>query len=143
MSMTIAEREEFLAGVHVAVLSVCDGVRGTLSVPIWYAYVPGGTVDVITVGRSRKGQLISRAGRFSLCAQTEVAPYKYVSVEGPVVWTQHPVDPDERRAVARRYLGKELGDLHVKSTAAAAAGNVMFRMAPESWLARDFSKQFR
>jgi hypothetical protein len=31
------------------------------------------------------GKLLERAGRFSLCVQTETLPYKYVSVEGPVV----------------------------------------------------------
>jgi hypothetical protein len=30
-------------------------------------------------------QLLAHSGRFSLCAQTETAPYKYVSVEGPSV----------------------------------------------------------
>ena len=34
---------------------------------------------------SRKGKLLEAAGRFSLCAQTEAPPYKYVTVEGPIV----------------------------------------------------------
>ena len=42
-SMNRAEREEFLAGLHVGVLSV-DGGDGTppLTVPVWYTYQPGG-----------------------------------------------------------------------------------------------------
>ena len=82
--MTTAEREAFLAGVHVGILSVDDPGRGPLTVPVWYAYEPGGTVDVITGGQSVKARRLRAAGRFSLCAQIETPPYRYVSVEGPI-----------------------------------------------------------
>jgi len=37
--MSAAEREEFLAGVHVGVLSAAVGAaRRTLAVPVWYSY---------------------------------------------------------------------------------------------------------
>jgi hypothetical protein len=54
-TMSRAEREQFLAGVHVGVLSVgsADGPR-TLAVPVWYSYQPGGRVSVIT-GRTTRG----------------------------------------------------------------------------------------
>jgi nitroimidazol reductase NimA-like FMN-containing flavoprotein (pyridoxamine 5'-phosphate oxidase superfamily) len=86
VTMTRAEREQFLAGVHVGVLSVAsvDG-GGPLAVPVWYSYQPGGTVDVITGDSTRKAAAIRAAGRFSLCAQDEQPPYKYVTVEGPAV----------------------------------------------------------
>jgi nitroimidazol reductase NimA-like FMN-containing flavoprotein (pyridoxamine 5'-phosphate oxidase superfamily) len=55
LSMSRDEREEFLADVHVAVLSVAsaDG-RGPLTVPVWYTYQTGGTVNVSTGQGSRK-----------------------------------------------------------------------------------------
>ena len=139
--MTTQEREAFLAGVHVGVLSVDDPGHGPLTVPVWYAYEPGGTVDVITAGRSVKARCVRAAGRFSLCAQTEVPPYSYVSVEGPVVAVE-PTGPDERRSMAYHYLGAELGDLYLAATAEDAADSVVFRMAPERWLTTDFAKQF-
>ena len=71
--------------MHVGVLAVADAGDRVLAVPVWYAYAPGGTVDVITGGESRKARYLHTAGRFSLSAQTETAPYRYVSVEGPVV----------------------------------------------------------
>jgi nitroimidazol reductase NimA-like FMN-containing flavoprotein (pyridoxamine 5'-phosphate oxidase superfamily) len=37
-TMTPAEREAFLAGLHVGVISLVDAGRGPLTVPIWYAY---------------------------------------------------------------------------------------------------------
>jgi nitroimidazol reductase NimA-like FMN-containing flavoprotein (pyridoxamine 5'-phosphate oxidase superfamily) len=138
MSMSRAEREEFLSGVHVGVLSVDQPGRAPLAVPVWYSYEPGGTVNVITGSNSKKGTLIFASGRFSLCAQSEDPPYKYVSVEGPVAESDSPVSGDERRAMAHRYLGKEFGDLYIEST--EDSGNVVFRMSPESWLTADFGK---
>jgi nitroimidazol reductase NimA-like FMN-containing flavoprotein (pyridoxamine 5'-phosphate oxidase superfamily) len=142
LSMTRAEREAFLAEVHVAVLCVNQPLGGPLAVPVWYSYEPGGVVTVMTGATSRKGRCIMEAGRFTLCVQTEVPPYKYVSVEGAVTKTEHTVDPDERRRMAHRYLGQEFGDLYIESTEDQAAGNVVFRMTPESWMTTDYAKQF-
>ena len=83
LPMSRAEREEFLAGPHVAVLGVAapDG-RGPLTVPVWYTYQPGGTVNQSTGRNTRKAPAMAAAGRFSLCAQDERPPYN-VTVEGP------------------------------------------------------------
>ena len=44
--MSQAEREEFLAGVHVGVLSVGAGEgRAPITTPVWYSYQPGGQAD--------------------------------------------------------------------------------------------------
>ena len=143
MTMSVEEREQFLAEVHVGVLSVARAGRGPLTVPVWYSYRTGGEVTVITGAMSTKASLISEAGRFSLCAQSEEAPYRYVSVEGPVTAIEAPVDPDEDRAMAYRYLGQEFGDLYLAATAADAAENCTVRMRPESWSSADFAKQYR
>ena len=114
---------------------------GVLStIPVWYSYVPGGTVNVITGGQSVKAQLLRAAGRFSLCVQNESMPYRYVSVEGPITAMDETVSDDERRALAHRYLGAEGGDLYVASTAEQAAGSVAFRMSPERWRTSDYGK---
>jgi nitroimidazol reductase NimA-like FMN-containing flavoprotein (pyridoxamine 5'-phosphate oxidase superfamily) len=45
VSMDHAEREAFLADVHVGVLTVVAGAgRGPLATPVWYSYRPGGPV---------------------------------------------------------------------------------------------------
>ena len=104
-AMSVTEREEFLAGVHVGVLSAAAGTAGqTLAVPVWYSYQPGGLLIVLTGRQSRKAAAIRAAGRFSLCAQDDHLSYRYVSVEGPVV-SEEELDPAERLAMARRYLG--------------------------------------
>jgi len=139
VTMTREEREQFLGGVHVGVLSVAsvDG-RGPLAVPVWYSYQPGGTVNVITGGSTRKAAAILAAGRFSLCAQDERPPYKYVTVEGPV--TIEEAGHEERLGLARRYLGLEGGYAYV--TANPTGGQIVFRMTPEHWLTVDYSKVY-
>ncbi len=140
--MTRAEREEFLAGVHVGIVSVDDPGHGPLSVPVWYAYQPGATVDILTDGQSRKARRMRAAGRFTLCVQTESIPYCYVSVEGPITVIRDTVSPEERRALAYRYLGQELGDRYLAATSDDPSESAVFRMSPERWLSADFSRQF-
>jgi PPOX class probable F420-dependent enzyme len=140
--MTKAEREAFLADVHVGVLAIHEPGRGPLTVPIWYAYEPGGDVRIVTERGSRKGRLLAASPRVSLCAQTETAPYRYVSVEGPVVHVG-PLDRSgEVGALARRYLGPELGAQYVAATAASAQEQILVRIRPERWLTVDYRKEY-
>jgi nitroimidazol reductase NimA-like FMN-containing flavoprotein (pyridoxamine 5'-phosphate oxidase superfamily) len=137
VSMSNAEREAFLAGVHVGVLTVVAGARrGPLATPMWYSYSPGGAVTVTTGGTTRKARAIAAAGRFSLCAQDEAPPYRYVTVEGPAVIEA--AELSERIAIARRYLGVERGDAFIAAN--PGTGDVVIRMAPEHWQTADFSK---
>jgi PPOX class probable F420-dependent enzyme len=140
LAMSVAEREQFLAGMHVGILSVVlgDG-RGPLTMPVWYGYQPGGEVHVITERDSRKVGAVRAAGRMTLCAQDETPPYRYVSVEGPVAIEN--VDPADRRVMARRYLGTEGGDQYVATNPDAAGTNILLRLSPEHWLTADFGKQ--
>ena len=127
LSMSPAEREEFLAGVHVGVLSVAQaGGAGPLTVPVWYTYRPGGTVNMSTGRGTRKAWAIEAAGRFTLCVQDERPPYKYVTVEGSV--TAEDATEAERLELARRYLGPEGGDAYIAANPGGT--QVMFRMTP-------------
>ena len=136
--MSVYDREDFLAGPHVAVVGVVDprGVTAPLLVPVWYGYQPGGVVTVQTGRDTVKARLIRAAGRFSLCVQDESAPYRYVSVEGPVV-SEEDLDPAERLAMARRYLGAAGGDRYIADNPDPERENVAFRMRPERWLSQD------
>jgi nitroimidazol reductase NimA-like FMN-containing flavoprotein (pyridoxamine 5'-phosphate oxidase superfamily) len=44
LAMSEHERQEFLAGVHVGVISIERADGPPLTVPIWYGYEPGGLV---------------------------------------------------------------------------------------------------
>lgn len=139
-AMTRQEREQFLAELHVGIISIAEDGRGPLTVPVWYAYQPGGELRVLTASASRKGRLLERARRFSLCAQTETPPYRYVSVEGPVVAIV-PADVErDLRPLARRYLGAGAGDAYIAATREQHADDVLIRMRPERWLTADFGK---
>jgi general stress protein 26 len=83
LTMSATEREAFLAGLHVGVLSVADEAgRAPLAIPVWYLYEPGGDIAFITGRDSPKMDLVRKASRVSLVAQDEELPYRYVSVEG-------------------------------------------------------------
>ena len=138
VSMSRAEREAFLADVHVGVLTVAaaDG-SGPLATPVWYGYSPGGVISVTTGSGTHKARAIIAAGRCSLCAQDEAPPYKYVTVEGPAA--VEPVELAERTAIARRYLGTEAGDAFIAAN--PGIDNVVIRITPERWQTADFGKE--
>ena len=138
--MTKQEREAFLADLHVGIISVTEEGRGPLTVPIWYSYAPGGEVRVVTGGTSRKAQLLRRARRFSLCAHTEAPPYKYVSVEGPIIAIEPANLERDRRPLAHRYFGVRAGDRYIEQTRADTVESVLIRMRPERWLTVDYGK---
>lgn len=141
VTMTRPEREAFLAGVHVGMISIAEDNRGPLTVPVWYAYEPGGELRIATGKNSRKGRLLAHAGRFSLCVQTETPPYRYVSVEGPITAIDSVDAERDLRPLARRYLGAEEGDRFIERTREALADSILIRMRPERWLTADYAKE--
>lgn len=144
LAMTRAEREAFLAGLHVGVISLADGARGPLTVPIWYGYEPGGELWFVTERDSRKGKLLVGLDRLSLCAQVETPPYKYVSVEGPITALEIADLERHQRVLAHRYLGKELGDRYVAQSGDARDRDrsIVVRVRPERWLTVDYTRAY-
>lgn len=136
--MTMDERQAFLADLHVGVIAINEEGRAPLAVPVWYSYEPGGEVSVLMQSDSRKALGIDAAGRFSLCAQTEAPPYRYVTVEGPVASTET-YGADDLLSMATRYLGTEGGQAYMAGTR-DYANAVRISMTPEHWLSVDYSK---
>jgi Pyridoxamine 5'-phosphate oxidase len=137
VAMSAAEREEFLAGAHVGVLSAAVGSAGqTVAVPVWVQLPERGLLTMLTGRRWRKATAIRAAGRFGLCVQGTSPPYRYVSVEGPVISEEEP-GPGERLAMARRYLGAAGGDRYLAGNPDPGRENVAFRMRPQHWLSQD------
>lgn len=135
--MSQSERERFLAALHVGVLSIPNPNAAPLAVPIWYAYQPGGEIEVLTGPTSQKGRLLSEGVPVTLVAQQEALPYKYVSVEGTVSGIR-PGTHEDTLSMAVRYLGDEQG----RGYAEANAGNtsVLVSIRPERWLTVDYAK---
>ncbi|MCP5070276.1 MAG: pyridoxamine 5'-phosphate oxidase [bacterium] len=141
-AMSREERDLFLAETHVGVIAIDRPGRGPLAVPIWYAYEPGGNLWITIETGSLKEELLREVGRFSLCVQNETPPYKYVSVEGPIVSIEPSVKERDEFAMAARYLGEEMAHVYVEGTRADASNRpgVVVTMKPETWLTTDFSK---
>ncbi len=143
--MSRKEREEFLAGLHVGVVSIGDGDHGPLSRPVWYIYEPGGEVVFCTRNDSRKAELLAMGMNVGFLVQEEgdigkgVVP-KYVSIIGPVVKLE-PADLDrDLRPIVHRYLGADIGDAYLKSTRGdRATDETVIRLRPERWHSRDFA----
>jgi nitroimidazol reductase NimA-like FMN-containing flavoprotein (pyridoxamine 5'-phosphate oxidase superfamily) len=139
LKMTVAEREAFLAAVHVGVISIERTDLPPLSVPIWYDYRPDVGVWVLTETTSQKGEALAAAGRFTLVAQTEEPPtYSYVSVEGAITSTRAADREKDSRPMARRYFGQELGDMYTDSQ--SGDETLVFTMQPERWRTVDYGK---
>jgi PPOX class probable F420-dependent enzyme len=144
--MTEQERQEFLAGPHVAVLSIArEGGRTPHATPVWYAYEPGGDVTFFTGTqgrRSRKAELIGKAGAVSLTVQQEEFPYRYVTVEGTVVSEDRPPSAEQVLAVARRYMPEEHAQGFAEAEFAHPSGEfVLFTIRPDRWLSFDFAAE--
>ncbi|MEV5649633.1 pyridoxamine 5'-phosphate oxidase family protein [Nocardia sp. NPDC052254] len=137
-TMTSSEREQFLAEVHVGVIAVERADRAPLAVPIWYDYEPGGDVLVWTEAGTVKDKLIRAAQRFSLTAQVEQPPYRYVTAEGPVVGIE-PATSEIVGSLAVRYMGPEAGAAFVAEN--LTPESIVIRMRPERWLSTDYSKE--
>jgi len=111
-AMDTEEREAFLSDLHVGVIGIERPGRGPLCVPI------------------------------SLCAQDETPPYKYVSVDGPIVSIEPSVKDRDELTMATRYLGEELAFVYVEGTKNDPSNRpgLVVRMRPEAWNTTDFSK---
>ncbi|HEV8559170.1 MAG TPA: pyridoxamine 5'-phosphate oxidase family protein [Actinophytocola sp.] len=144
-TLTPTEREEFLAQPHIGVLSVAgDGDRPPLTVPVWYAYQPGGNLTFFTGtqgANARKTRLLERAGRLSFCVQRPEIPYKYVTVEASVIKVDRAPAFDEVFAVTSRYLPEDAARGFAEAETAAPSGTfVLFTARPDRWLSTDFGE---
>ncbi|MFD7661873.1 pyridoxamine 5'-phosphate oxidase family protein [Streptomyces sp. NPDC059788] len=138
MPLTTEERERFLAEPHIAALSVDSGEAGRapLTVPVWYAYEPGGELWITTERDSRKARLIAAAGRFTMMVDRVSPTVRYVSVEGEVVSTE-PATEEELRAMAGRYLAAEALATYLAEVEPSFGPQVTIRMRPRRWLSSD------
>ena len=137
--MSREEREMFLEDVHVGVLSIPrkEG-SAPLTVPVWYDYSPGGEVWLITGQHSLKGKLLEVGTPVALVVQTEVTPYKYVSVEGSVRTIETTSNESDLKSMAIRYLGEQKGIAYAEGSNEVASIRVSIQ--PERWTTVDYAK---
>lgn len=137
MPLSWEERQKFLAEPHVGALSVSAGPeRGPLTVPMWYQYVPGGEVWVLTSVGSVKAELIRAAGRFTLMVDRVEPTIRYVAVEGPVSRTVAGTD-EHLREISRRYLPPDKVAAYVEFAKADHGEQICIFLQPERWVSAD------
>jgi hypothetical protein len=139
-SLSVRDRELFLAEPHIAALSVSAGPdRGPLLLPIWYQYQPGGEAWVLTEAGSLKARLIKAAGRFSLMVERRVPTNRYVSVEGPVT-RMLPGTDEILREITERYLPPEKVPGYLEFAHAELGEQTAIYLRPERWLTADLGE---
>jgi hypothetical protein len=137
-SLSVRDRELFLAEPHVAALSVSAGQsRGPFTAPIWYQYAPGGEAWVLTEARSRKARLIGAAGRFTLMVERVMPTVRYVSVEGPVTRTVQGTE-ELLREIAARYLPPDKVPAYIEFVETELGEQVAIYLRPQRWMTADF-----
>lgn len=137
MHLSVEERERFLAGAHIGVLSVVASWEAApLAVPVWYAYEPGDVVRFSTETDERALETVRRAGRATLTVQEELPPYRCVSVEGSVI-IYEPTDPAEFRQWVVHCLGEEPGDRYYRAVEDDLEHMTTVRLLPGNWRTRD------
>jgi len=136
-SLSVHDRELFLAEPHIAAFSVSAGPnRGPLTLPIWYQYEPGGEAWVLTPAGSWKTRLIDAAGRFTLMVERVAPTIRYVSVEGPVSHTVPGTD-EMLREIAARYLPPEKVPAYIAFANAELGEQIAIYLRPQRWLSAD------
>jgi hypothetical protein len=70
--------------------------------------------------------------------QTETLPYKYVTVEGPVVEIDRAPTEEEALSITARYLPADEATQWVKDN--LGADSLLVRMRPQQWLSTDYGK---
>jgi nitroimidazol reductase NimA-like FMN-containing flavoprotein (pyridoxamine 5'-phosphate oxidase superfamily) len=138
--MSRAEREEFLAGVHVGIVSVDEPGEGPLSVPVWYLYEPAGEIVLVTRPQARKAPLLRVGAPVSFLVQSEEMPPKYVSVQGTVTSAEPADVARDLKPVVRKYLGTAVGDAYVDGTRPNGTDEIVIRIRPRRWFSRDFGR---
>ena len=137
LAMTQQEREAFLAETRIGVVSIPEERRGPLTVPVWYAYKPGGEIRFVIDKESQKAKLLSHTNRISICIHDDSLPYRYVSIEGPFTLDTADTERDIR-GIARNYLGSEGADQHTERV--RGRDSVLVQLHPERWYSVDFGK---
>ncbi|WP_132190404.1 pyridoxamine 5'-phosphate oxidase [Kribbella orskensis] len=142
-TMTKQQREEFLAGPHVGVLSVAGGAgQAPTSVPTFYTYEPGGEITMFTGTQRRAPKRIERikeAGVVTLVVQREAMPPAYVTVEAELVAVAPPT-PEQMLTIARRYMPEEHAQGYVQAEL-GDPGNIVILLTfrPVRWFSSDTS----
>jgi PPOX class probable F420-dependent enzyme len=97
--------------------------------PIWYAVDDDGTIVFTTGETTVKGRNLRRTGYAAMSVDDDVAPFSFVTVEGPVTISDD-LDDVRRWAglIGARYRGAERADEYGERN--GVAGELVVRLRP-------------
>jgi PPOX class probable F420-dependent enzyme len=120
------ERDAFIREANVAVLASVDSRGRAHAAPVWYLHKAG--VFIISTGRgSQKHRNVETNPDITLVIDRRTIPYYAVMARG-LAEIGDPLTDAERREMAVRYLGEELGNRYVERTAGQDA--ITIRLTP-------------
>lgn len=122
----MGKQEDFLAQANVAVLATVDAKGRAHAAPIWYLYRDG-EIAMSTGRGSQKHKNIESHPDVTLVVDSRELPYYALMVQGRIEVGPGFSD-DERRELATRYLGPELGERYLQST--QGGNSVSLRLKP-------------
>jgi nitroimidazol reductase NimA-like FMN-containing flavoprotein (pyridoxamine 5'-phosphate oxidase superfamily) len=138
MAMRPAERERFLADVHVGIVAHGTSTPGApLASPVWYTYEPGGDIVFVTSSGSLKASHLAALKTATFLVQDEDPPQRFVGVSGPVRVAEG-ASSAVRRTIARRHLSEHDVEGFLAMTPADAL--VTVSLTPTAWWSTDFGK---
>jgi hypothetical protein len=140
------ERQAFLAGIHVGIFSLAQDSQAPLSLPAWYAFNPGEDLRILLPPRDPRTPLLKSLPRASLCAQDEMPPYRYVSVEGPVVAVVSADRDKDYWPLILRYLPEMWAQGYLRYTwpenQDLSHEMLLAHLRPEVWRAVNYYKDY-
>lgn len=136
--MNFEQREQFLAGAHIALLSVIEShERAPLITPVWCGYEPGDMLRFSTGTDHRSLEAVRKENRAALTVHEDLVPYRCVSVEGAVL-VYEPTDPGELRRWTACCLGDRIGERYFRSVEDAIETMTTVVLRPQRWQTYDF-----
>jgi PPOX class probable F420-dependent enzyme len=123
--MAADDPEAFLGEANVAVLATVDREGRAHGAPVWYVYRDG--AFIISTGRgSQKHRNVEANPEITIVVDRRTLPYYAVMASGRAE-VGPPLTEDERRELAVRYLGEELGNRYVERTNGQDAVTIRLR----------------
>ncbi len=118
--------DEFLHEANIAILSTVDKKGRPHALPIWYLYED--ETFILSTGRgAQKHKNVEANPQISLTMDKRTLPYYAVMVRGAAE-IGPPLTDEQRRRMANRYLGEDLGGRYYEST--SGSDSITIRLKP-------------
>lgn len=113
-----------------------------MAVPVWYQYQVGGKPWFITYASSRKAELITTAGAFTLSVARSEPTVRYVTVDG-LLGPVEKCKAQQLEQMAATYLYGDALTRYLDASMPTLDDLVTVTMKPEHWNSGDLGANYR